>query len=86
MPVRIKRGKGLDGAAQVELIVPSHLHGIAAEPVTIAADQSEAEFTITRTDRPEDLTMPVVLRATIMDQGDPVCAEARLTVLSEPGP
>ena len=37
VPVELARGKGLQGAARLELIVPSHIRGITADAVTPAA-------------------------------------------------
>jgi hypothetical protein len=86
VPVRIVRGKGLRGAAKLELIVPSHLSAIAADPVDVAADQSAATLRIAFAALPETINMPVIIRATIVDQGDPVVAEAKLEIVREDGP
>ena len=42
VPVKVGRGKGLAGPVKVELVLPAHLHGVSAEPVVVAADQSAA--------------------------------------------
>src|SRR5207248_2389794 len=42
LPVTVQRGKGLTGAAKVELLLPAHVRGVTAEPVTVAAGGDRA--------------------------------------------
>jgi hypothetical protein len=81
VPVRVTRGKGLQGPVTLELIWPGHLHGIQAEPVIIPADQNQGIFLIRfDVNLKGPINGPLVLRATLMDQGKPVVAETRLDV------
>jgi hypothetical protein len=80
--VRVARGKGLAGPVRLELLVAAHIHGLAADPVVVAADRSEALLGLRfAADRLGPFNMPVVIRATIMDGGKPVVAETKLEVL-----
>jgi hypothetical protein len=84
VPVIIKRGKGLAGVVKLELVVPAHMHGISAATVEVAADRSAAEFTIHFAgDTLGPFNMPVVIRATILDKGEPVVAETPLEILAK---
>jgi hypothetical protein len=84
VPVRIKRGKGLTGAVRLELVLPAHIRGISATPVDVAADKSAADLAIRfGADAPGPFNMPVVIRATIMDRGEPIVAETPLEILAK---
>jgi hypothetical protein len=85
VPVRIARGKGLAGPVKVELVIPAHMRGITAEPVEVGAEDERATLAIRFA--PEGrgpFNMPVVMRATLLDKGEPVVAETSLEIL--PGP
>ena len=59
LTVKVARGKGVTGPAKVELVLPPHVHGVRADPVSIAADQSSAIFTIRfDRDRPGPFNVP----------------------------
>jgi hypothetical protein len=72
--VRLARGKDLNGAATVRLVLPAHGQGIAAAPVEIPEGQSEATLEI-RGEGSESERIPALVRATVMDHGEPVVAE-----------
>jgi hypothetical protein len=84
VPVHVTRGKGLRGPVQLELVAAPHLRGISAQRVEIAADQSDAVLTIAFAELPEAINLPLVIRATAVEQGDPVIAEAKVAVSREP--
>jgi hypothetical protein len=68
---------------KLELVVPAHFAGIVAEPLTLAADQTTAKVAVRFADAARGpFNMPLLLRATLMDQGHPVVAEARVTLVS----
>ncbi len=46
VPLRVSRGKGLNGPVKVELVLPPHLHGVTADPVVVPADQSAGTLTV----------------------------------------
>ncbi|MDR3636458.1 MAG: hypothetical protein P4L84_21825 [Isosphaeraceae bacterium] len=81
LPVRLTRGTLLDGPAQVELIAPTHIAGISARPLELGGRETEGTLVIEfGPSLPERFNAPVVIRATVMDQGDPVSAETKLGV------
>jgi hypothetical protein len=85
VPVRVRRGKGLEGPVKVELLVPPHLQGIRAAPVEVPADQAGGTLTLTvAADARGPYNMPVTVRATVLDRGEPVVAETSVELL--PGP
>ncbi len=81
LTVKVARGKGVAGAAKVELVLPPHVHGVHAEPVVIAAGQSTTTFTI-RFDRDKSgpFNVPALLRATIEDASGTITAETRVEI------
>ena len=77
----LARGKGLQGAVKVELIVPTHVRGISAEPLTVSADKAVGTLTVRFADKLHGpFGMPLVIRATLMDKGEPVVAEAKVEI------
>jgi hypothetical protein len=79
MPVRLSRGKSLRGAAKLELIVPAHLRGIAAEPVIVPVDQTSARLLVHfRLGLQGPFNAPLVIRSTVLDKGEPVVAETKV--------
>jgi hypothetical protein len=84
LPVTVQRGKGLSGAAKVELVLPAHVRGVAAEPVTVAVGGDRAELTLRFADPlPGPFNMPLTVRATVLEQGQPVIGEAKLEIVPE---
>jgi hypothetical protein len=81
VPVKVSRGKGLNGPVKVELVLPGHLHGVSAEAVVVPADQSAGTLTFRFNDAPGPFNMPLTVRATLTDGGDPAVAEAKLEVV-----
>jgi hypothetical protein len=83
--VRVRRGKGLAGPVKLELLVPPHLHGLRAEPIEVPADQAAGTLTLAvAADARGPYNMPLTVRATALDRGEPVVAETSLELL--PGP
>ncbi len=82
VPLRVSRGKGLQGTVTVTLTGTPR--GITAEPLVIAADKDRATLTLRfAADWRGAGTVPLVLRATGMDNGEPVVAEAKVEVLRD---
>ncbi len=81
VPVRVKRGLGVQGPVTVELIVPPHIRGVSATPAVLAADREEGTLLV-RCDGalPGPWNMPPVVRATLMHDGAPLTAEAKIDV------
>jgi hypothetical protein len=85
LSVRVARGKGLTGAAKVELVVPRHVRGVTAEAVTVSADKDRADLRIRFAAGPlGPFNMPLTVRATVLDGGRPVTGEAQVEIV--PGP
>jgi hypothetical protein len=81
LPVRVTRGKAVPGAVKVELIVPPHMRGIAAEPVIVRAGQERATLLLRFARGPlGPLNMPLTVRATLTDHGRPVLAETSVEI------
>lgn len=81
VPVRITRGKGLQGPVKLELIPADHMRGVAADLVTIPADQATGQLVVRFAgDMKGPWNTPLVLRATILDMGQPVIDEVKLEV------
>jgi hypothetical protein len=80
VPVRIKRGQGIEGPVELTLIVPAHLQGLTGK-ATISAKQEGGELVVTCSDKlAGPFNMPVTLRATLMRNGEPLIAEVKLDV------
>jgi hypothetical protein len=76
---KVLRGKGLEGAAKVELILPAHYRGVSADAVELPADRGDGSLTVRfAADARGPFNCPVTVRATVTEQGRPVLAEARL--------
>lgn len=82
-PVRVKRGAGVHGPVRVEVIVPSHMSGIAAEPVVVAAGSEEANVTFRFAAEPGPLNAPLLLRATCGEGDKRVVAETEIELFAE---
>jgi hypothetical protein len=84
VPVRIKRGQGVEGDVKLELVVPGHIKGLTGEVSTIAKSKEEGRLAIRCADNARGpFNMPVVIRATILHEGQPVVAEGKLEILPE---
>jgi hypothetical protein len=83
VPVRVQRGKGLAGPVKLELVVAAHLHGIRAAPVEVPAGRDRADLTVAfAVDARGPFNMPLTLRATVLDRGQPVVAETSVELLA----
>ena len=78
----LSRGQGLKGDAKVEILVPPEGMQFSAEPVTVAASTAAGKLTLkvaraTLGPFPE----PLIVRATVIENGRPVIAEAKVEVV-----
>jgi len=81
LPVRVTRGKSLKGDVRVELIPAAHQRGIVAEPLIISADRGQGSLSLRfAADLLGPFNMPVLIRATAMDKGQPVIAETKVEI------
>jgi hypothetical protein len=81
--VSIRRGKGLVGAVKVELIVPAQVRGVSAGLVTLAADATKGNLSITFAARPGPFNQSATVRATLSTPRGPVVAEVPLELVAE---
>jgi hypothetical protein len=83
VPVKVSRGKGLNGPVKVEVVLPAHVHDLSAEPVIIPSDQASGTLMVRFGDSSGPFNMPLTVRATLTGNGDPAIAEAKLEVVPE---
>jgi hypothetical protein len=82
LPVSIRRGKGLTGAVKIELVVPEHVHGLTAAPLSLGPKESAGALSLKTAAGPVGpFNMPVLVRATLLETSGPVTAEARLEIV-----
>jgi hypothetical protein len=78
---KIQRGQGIQGPVELELIVPGHLRGVSANKATIADKANRGELRIScALDMTGAFNMPLIVRATLRHNGEPIVAEAKLDV------
>jgi hypothetical protein len=84
--VRVMRDGALSGPVKLELALPTHVRGIVSKPVLIPARKADASFPIWfDKDRLGPFNAPLVLRATLLVNGEPVFAETKLEIVSALG-
>jgi hypothetical protein len=81
VPVRVQRDPEVEGDVRLELIVPPHIDGVAAEPIVVPAGQDRATLTIRFTSGAGPFNAPLLVRAAAVWRGQPAVAEAKLTVV-----
>ncbi len=82
--VKVSRAKGLVGPVKLEWVLPGQLRGVSTAPIVVAADQSAGTVMLRfAADALGPFTMPLTLRAVLMDNGDPVTAETKLELVPE---
>jgi hypothetical protein len=83
VPVKVSRGKGVAGPVRLELLLPAHVRGVAAEPLLIPADRSRGTLTLRFANGAcGPFIAPAVLRATLAEAGGPVIAETKLEIVA----
>jgi hypothetical protein len=83
VPVRIRREKSLVGPVRLDVVVPTHIHGVSAPFVLVPADQERAHLALQFRSPLGPFNMPLTIRATVFDQGEPVIAETKLEIVAE---
>jgi hypothetical protein len=79
--VKIKRGQGVEGPVELEIVTPPHLRGLTAATVKIGAKDERGEIVVTCADQlTGPFNMPVIVRATLMRGNDRTVAEEKLDV------
>ena len=84
IPIRVGRGTGVTSKIIVELIVPRHIVGVRAEPLTIAAGKTEGILHLQFSGgQMGPFNMPLKLRArTIGTKASQLTAVADLTIIA----
>jgi hypothetical protein len=80
LPLRVDRGRGVQSPVTIELIVPPHVRGIAAEPLALGMGDGQGSLRIRFEADPGPLNMPLVVRATATNGNDPIVAETHLEI------
>ncbi len=79
--VKVQRGQGVDGPVDLELLVPPHLRGLTAPKATIPAKETRGQIVVTCADKlAGPFNMPMIVRATLRQGGEPIVAEVKLDV------
>ena len=77
----LQRDSRLTLPAKVEAIIPSHITGIDADAVTLLPTDSQGVLSLQIGPDPGPFNMPITLRATIIENGDPVVAEGMIVIV-----
>ena len=79
--VKVQRGQGITGPVEIELVTPTHQQGLKAAKTTISAKDERGQLLVTCADRLNGpFNMPVIVRATLRQNGEPIVAEVKLDV------
>jgi hypothetical protein len=84
LALTVTRADELRGPVKLELVLPEHIRCLKAEPVSIPEGQDRGELHIVATDKCRGtFNMPLVVRATLMHQGQPLVAEVKIDAQPE---
>ncbi len=83
LPVEVRRGKGLDGETRIELIVPDHLKGISAKPLTLGAGQTKGVVEVRFAEGVGKTSIVAIVRATLKTAEGEVKAEASVELVGQ---
>jgi hypothetical protein len=79
--VHIKRGQEISGPVELELIAPAHLRGLSTVKTTIAAGQEQGQLRVNCAEKlAGPFNMPLIVRATLMHDAEPIVAEVKIDV------
>ncbi|MFO0880596.1 MAG: PPC domain-containing protein [Gemmataceae bacterium] len=81
VPFTVRRGKGLTGPVQVELIVPEQVRDTQAAAVVVPATQTAGTLTVSFGAKPGPYLQPLTLRARVDTPEGPVTAECALELV-----
>jgi len=79
--VKVDRGEGMTGPVRVQLVVPPHIRGVAADPVIVSPSESTVTLELRFTTDAGPWNMPLVVRATHGDGLARVVADAPLEIV-----
>lgn len=80
LPVRVQRSRDVTGPVKLELIVPKHISGVSAEPVTIEEGQERGVLKVNFGPNSGPFNMPLVARVSAVYRNGPVVNEAKISV------
>lgn len=83
LPVDVKRDRSVTAPIKLELIVPTHIKDIAADPVEVLPGQSRAVLVLRFGKSPGPFNMPLLLRGTALQGNSPLVGESPLEVVVE---
>jgi hypothetical protein len=85
LPIQVRRGQNRAGEVKLELLVPAHIQGVSAEPLTISSAQERGVLTLHfAKSLAGPFNMPLSIRASLLGSGPLLFAEAKVDVLPEP--
>ena len=84
LTVDVSRGTLSPSPVTVELVPQVHVQGVSAPALVIPAGEQRGVLRVHFTERSGPFTMPLVLRATTMQNGDPVVAETKIEFAEPP--
>ncbi|MGE5192584.1 MAG: hypothetical protein ACM3U2_08790, partial [Deltaproteobacteria bacterium] len=81
--VTVGRGQGVNVPVRIELVLPPHIHGVAADPLTLPAAQTTGTLTLHFSPSNRGpFNMPLLLRATAVKSAtDSVVAETKIEIV-----
>ena len=77
----LQRDSRLTLPAKVEVIIPSHITGVDADAVTLLPADGQGILSLQIGPDPGPFNMPLTLRATIIENGDPVVSEGTIVIV-----
>jgi hypothetical protein len=80
--VSVTREASQQVPVKLELVVPSHIHGVKAEPAMLTATQSSGPLAIDFAADCGTFNMPLTVRATSQSAERPAVAETRLEIVA----
>ncbi|MBL8828764.1 MAG: PPC domain-containing protein [Planctomycetaceae bacterium] len=81
LPVVLDRDAGAAGPVRVELVLPRHIRGVAAEPIVISAGANEGRLTLRFAADAGPFNMPLTVRGTLGEGNARMVNEAKLEVV-----
>ena len=80
LKIEVRRGEGLKGAANVEVIVPRGIKGVSAAVLRVDGENGTLKVQFEK-DAKGPFPMPLTIRTTVMDGDKPVTAERALELV-----
>jgi hypothetical protein len=81
LDLKLSRGEGLTGAAEIEVVMPAHFKGVTAPRVELPAGANEGKLRIRFARDAGPFNAPLLIRAVVKDRDLPVTAETKLELV-----